>query len=206
MSTKEELEERLNTSFEFATKAYDEQNGSLYMTIDIKFKKLNSENTGLVMVLGDTETVNQRFNIMAKMGRTMGSLMVEEKILGVEDILFFSEAWVSQQKIEKSDKGKKIEPKNFKMPSEDPNKREVVMATITDGQTIIMKAKEIKRFFSGDKVQVKLEDTELAGQMNDMKVNGTSESPLLKSFYDAYKECVDKKIVLSEEQVFNIKL
>lgn len=102
MSTKEELKVRLDDALEFAEKAYKDS-GSLYMTVDIQYRQKNQELTSLVMVFGDEKMLDKRFEVMKKMGMTMATYFQKQQILGVDNVLVFSEAWVSKQDKPKED-------------------------------------------------------------------------------------------------------
>ena len=183
MAEQTELEERVSTAFDFAEKAYKDS-GKLFMTIDIQYVKKDGSPTNVVLVLGDNETLEKRFELMERLGMNMASYLCNRDIRGVKNVLTFSETWIAP------------EDKRYNRPSENPNKKEAVMCCISDGKNILTKSKEIKRFFGHNWIEVELGD--LDGLIDTEKMKSI-KSPLLDSFYNSYVKCVQNRIVLPKE-------
>lgn len=78
------------------------------------------------------------------------------------------------------------------------------MANISDGNENMIRAKEIKRFFGHNWIETKLEDFD--GFMGDEKNVKSMDSPLLNSFFEAYRLSVQKKVIVPDELLIKIKL
>lgn len=182
--TKQSLKERIDFSFFCAQDAFL-SSGSFIPMLDISFRDNKEVKRAVVAISG--EAVDSRLKILFSLGVIFGNYKNQGKVTEIENILMINEAWAS-----KHNKNTNID--NVPMPSQDPNRMEMLICTgQTPDGTCLMKAKEIKRGMVESKIKIELKDIDN---------NYTSiQSNLLSKFYEGYDKVVSSGKIFKEEDM-----
>lgn len=135
------------------------------------------------------EMVNNRRKIMRELGAKFGIDARMGYFTSLNYVAFISEAWMSFVSKDDPDLGKKTDGQI--MPSEDPNKMEVLIVNASDGRSEEVKAKKITKQWSSElnRIVVSLEEMDTSVK-SDLK-DGATE-------VDEERRTVDKNSLLSE--------
>ena len=179
--TKDELKVKIDKCFENSEQIMLER-GELIPMLDIEFIDDTGEKQIMAVVLATGKDRNVRDKFIQGLGGTLGLVKRMGKIKGVECVVMMSEAWFSSPSKEQYEKGN-----YYKMPSQDPHKREMLMATgLTNDGICLMHGKEM---FS---VEVKGKRHFTLSDIPEMKKGFESmESNVLNNFFVGYKNATE---------------
>lgn len=173
--------------------------GELIPMLDIEFVTDKGEKSAIVVGLAIGDEKIKRDMFIKGLGLMMGTIQKIGKIKGVNCVVMMSEAWFSVM----DSKGKDAYEKAMHaMPSKDPNRREMLIASgLTADGLCLMKTKEM---FSVE-VKGKRHFT-----LTDFK-EGTealqAESNVLNNFFDGYKKSTEdnekNRLIEASAQLFS---
>jgi hypothetical protein len=205
--TKEELNKVVETNLDFARVAYsDPKSDGLSTMLIIKIVK-NSEESNIVAVFGDNESLEQRWKTVFDLGVRINLEKFRGEIDSVEGIFMLTEAWMSM--INKNDPQAKV--KINRMPSQDPNKIEAIVSAGSSRDGLAgVRTYEIRKSFDIVNSEIK---TEFIPMDKDGPIE--AETPLLKQFWNGIelmeifertlpKELEDHMKKMPVEQAFNL--
>lgn len=170
-----ELQNKIDKCFENAERMLNER-GELIPMIDIEFEMADKKKAVIAIVLATGDDRNARNAFITGIGMGMGIIKRLGKINEVRCVALMSEAWFSTY-------DKNVDINNVPMPSKDPKRREMLIATgLTAKGLCVMKGKELFSVEVKGKRHFRLEDRpEMSG--------GTKhESAMLEHFFTGYKK------------------
>ena len=172
--TKKELSLGVKENLKFAKEHYEKNEGGLATMFIIESKK-DGKGTGLAALLGDNGALEKRMDIIFDLGVRTGIELSRGDIDSIEAVYMVSEAWFSMSDLDDNSL-------KFKMPSEDPNKKEALVSSgvSQDGSSIFMMF-EIKKSIDLDTGRMKVSFVPI----DEANKDGVEmESPLLQRFWD----------------------
>ncbi len=175
---KDELQIKVNECFEHAEKVLSER-GELMPMLDIEFTNAQGgkELMAIGLAIGDERKKRDAF--ITGLGLLMAVAKQLGKIQEVKCIVMMSEAWFSTP----SKSEYKLMHGKIRMPSEDPNRREMLMAYgLTADGIIVIKSKEMLT------VEVKGKKHFTLIDMPTMKEYVSAESNVLARFFKGYEK------------------
>lgn len=178
---KEALKLKVENCFQNAEKMLQDS-GSLIPMLDIEF--LDDKEKKCVMAVGlavgDDKDVRDKF--IKGLGLTLGAMKRIGKIKEVSCVVMMSEAWFSSVSKEEAKSG-------FKLPSQDQNRREMLVASgLTADVICLMRSKEMFSVEVKGKRHFTLSDIkEIVGGAEPQNV----ESNVLNNFFVGYKKALE---------------
>lgn len=178
--TKEELKLDIDKSFELAESLLNKQ-GELIPMLEINFKDEHDKNGRVAVVLAVGDNKNRRDAFIRGLGLVFGAMRRMRKIKEVRYIGMMTEGWFSTPSKEEM----KLMHGNVLPPSQDPNRREMLIATgLTADGLCVMKSKEMFSVEVKGKRHFTLENIP---EMNDKNVS-EAKSYMLDNFFIGYKK------------------
>lgn len=179
---KEELKIKIDNCFKNSEQILIDI-GELIPMLDIEFTDDKDEKSIVAVVLATGESKQVRDTFIRGLGLTFGLIKQTGKIKEVRCVAMMSEGWFSSLP-----KGSDIS--KAPLPSQDPNRREMLIATgLTADGICLMRAKEMFSVEVKGKRHFTLNDLP---EMNKGFDDGKAESNVLNNFFDGYKKPAEK--------------
>jgi hypothetical protein len=174
--TKEELKNKIELYFENAEKMLVKQ-GSLIPMLDVEFVDENGKDCVMAVVMAN----DNKDKFIRGFGLVMGAIQRLGKIKEVKCIVMMSEAWFSSPSKEEYKKNPN------QMPSQDPNRREMLMAVgLTADGKCLMHSKEMFSILVKGKRHFTLKEVP---ELNMEK--GKMQSNVLDNFFFGFKKALE---------------